>query len=87
MNGATIGPTIRTKAARNLIRVCTGCFGAGGDRGPGNKTKVDNIEDFGFARGYMYAIDYWREVLDGLNGLRKDHLFRPGPVHAAKGRF
>jgi hypothetical protein len=42
------------------------------ERGPANKTKVDNIEDFGFARGYMYAIDYWREVLDGLNGLRND---------------
>jgi hypothetical protein len=42
------------------------------ERGPGNKTKVENIEDFGFARGYMYATDYWREVLDGLNGLRND---------------
>ena len=42
------------------------------ERGPANKTKVDNIEDFGFARGYIYAIDYWREVLDGLNGLRND---------------
>lgn len=42
------------------------------ERGPANKTKVDNIEDFGFARGYMYAIDYWKEVLDGLNGLRND---------------
>ena len=33
---------------------------------------VDNIEDFGFAKGYTYALDYWKEVLDGLNGLRND---------------
>ena len=42
------------------------------DRGPGNKTKVENIEDFGFARGYTYALDYWKEILDGLNALRNE---------------
>ena len=42
------------------------------ERGPGNKTKVENIEDFGFARGYTYALDYWKEFLDGLNALRNE---------------
>lgn len=37
-----------------------------------NKTKVENIEDFGFARGYTYALDYWKEILDGLNALRNE---------------
>lgn len=33
---------------------------------------VENIEDFGFARGDMYALDYWKEFLDGLNALRNE---------------
>ena len=28
------------------------------DHGTHGKGSVDNIEDFGFAKGYMYAIDY-----------------------------
>ena len=33
---------------------------------------VKNIEkaDGGYARGYMHALDYWREVVDHLNALR-----------------
>jgi len=31
---------------------------------------VENIEDIGFARGYIYALDLWREVLSGLEALR-----------------
>jgi len=29
-----------------------------------------NIEDIGYAKGYIFALDYWRQVLDGLNALR-----------------
>ncbi len=32
--------------------------------------KVDHIEDFGFGKGYAYAIPIWEDVLDGLNSLR-----------------
>jgi hypothetical protein len=42
---------------------------------------VENIEDFGFARGYTYALDYWKEILDGLNALRNER----GMMSAAGG--
>jgi hypothetical protein len=41
-------------------------------RGPANKSKVESIEDFGFARGYVYALDFWKEILDGLSALRNE---------------
>ena len=34
------------------------------------KHNVKNIEDIGYAKGYTFAIDYWRQVLDGLTALR-----------------
>lgn len=33
---------------------------------------ITSIEDYGFAKGYTYALDVWREVLDGLNALRNE---------------
>lgn len=42
------------------------------ERGPQNKTRVENIEDFGFARGYTFALDHWKEILDGLSALRNE---------------
>ena len=33
---------------------------------------VDAIEDIGFAKGYSFALTQWRQVLDGLDGLRRD---------------
>jgi len=33
---------------------------------------VKNIEDIGYAKGYTFALTHWREVLDGLDGLRND---------------
>ena len=33
---------------------------------------VTSIEDYGFAKGYTYALEPWREVLDGLTALRKE---------------
>jgi hypothetical protein len=32
--------------------------------------KAEHIEDFGFGKGYKYAIPIWEYVLDGLNHLR-----------------
>lgn len=32
----------------------------------------ENIEDFGYGKGYSYALELWQEVLDGLNALRKE---------------
>jgi len=34
------------------------------------KPKVQKIEDIEFQKGYVYAIDYWRQILDGLLYLR-----------------
>lgn len=33
---------------------------------------VKSIEDIGFAKGYVFALTQWREVLEGLNALRRD---------------
>lgn len=29
----------------------------------------DNVEDIGFAKGYIYALDYWREFMQAVRGL------------------
>lgn len=34
--------------------------------------KVDTIEDIGFGKGYVFALPYWQEVLDGLAALGRD---------------
>lgn len=34
--------------------------------------QVASIEDYGFAKGYAYALDIWKEVLDGLSALRDE---------------
>jgi hypothetical protein len=37
-----------------------------------NDAGKDNIEDFGYGKGYVAALDIWKEFLDGLNALRLD---------------
>jgi len=32
--------------------------------------KVNNIEDIGYAKGYTYALDYWRDILSRLSAIR-----------------
>jgi len=32
----------------------------------------ENIEDFGYARGYTFALKYWAEITEGLTALRAD---------------
>lgn len=34
--------------------------------------KWNSIEDVGYGKGYVAALDLWREYIDGLNGLRND---------------
>lgn len=41
-----------------------------GDRGDDKGNKKKRIEDFGYGKGYIYALAVWQEVLDGLNLLR-----------------
>lgn len=36
------------------------------------KHNKDDIEAFGYGKGYLHALDYWRQVMDGLNALRND---------------
>lgn len=40
---------------------------------PGDSGKrVSSIEEYGFAKGYIYALDVWREILDRLDTLREE---------------
>lgn len=43
-----------------------------GQRGDDKGNKKTRIEDFGYGKGYVYALNIWQEVLDGLNALRRD---------------
>jgi len=36
------------------------------------KRNVENIEDIGYAKGYVFALTQWREFLEGLMALRND---------------
>ncbi|TVQ34160.1 MAG: ATP-binding protein [Phycisphaeraceae bacterium] len=33
---------------------------------------VESIEDFGFGKGFVFALTHWREVLSGLDALRNE---------------
>lgn len=41
-----------------------------GERGDDKGNKKKRIEDFGYGKGYVYALAVWQELLDGLNALR-----------------
>ena len=43
-----------------------------GERGDDKGNKKKRIEDFGYGKGYIYALAVWQEVLDGLNALRRE---------------
>ena len=43
-----------------------------GERGDDKGNKKKRIEDFGYGKGYVYALAIWQELLDGLNALRRD---------------
>ena len=36
------------------------------------KRNVENIEEIGYAKGYVFSITQWREFLEGLSALRTD---------------
>lgn len=36
------------------------------------KRNVENIEEIGYSKGYVFAITQWREFLEGLSALRAD---------------
>jgi len=36
------------------------------------KRSVESIEDIGYAKGYVFALTQWREILTGLNALRNE---------------
>lgn len=40
------------------------------------KKGKENIEDIGFARGYTFALQTWREILEGLSALRDEKGMR-----------
>jgi len=43
-----------------------------GERGDEKGNKKNRIEDFGYGKGYVYALAVWQEFLDGLLALRRD---------------
>ena len=42
------------------------------DRGDEKGNKKNRIEDFGYGKGYVYALSVWQEFMDGVNALRAD---------------
>lgn len=42
------------------------------ERGDDKGNKKNNIEDFGYGKGYVYAQRVWQDFLDGVNALRRD---------------
>jgi hypothetical protein len=47
----------------------------------------DNIEDFGYGKGYKFADEHWRTVLDGLDALRAKGMTVICLAHAQIKRF
>lgn len=43
-----------------------------GERGDDKGNKKQRIEDFGYGKGYVYALSVWQELMDGLMALRRD---------------
>jgi hypothetical protein len=43
-----------------------------GERGDDKGNKKKRIEDFGYGKGYVYALQVWAEFLEGLEALRRD---------------
>jgi hypothetical protein len=42
------------------------------ERGDEKGNAKANIEDFGYGKGYVYALRIWTDFLDGINALRRD---------------
>jgi hypothetical protein len=52
------------------------------------KRGVESIEDIGYAKGYVFALTQWREVLSGLDSLRNDRGMQVIAIaHAAIEKF
>lgn len=43
-----------------------------GERGDDKGNKKNRIEDFGYGKGYVYALNVWQEFHEGLMALRRD---------------
>lgn len=43
-----------------------------GERGDEKGNKKNRIEDFGYGKGYQYALAIWQEFMEGLMALRRD---------------
>lgn len=38
--------------------------------------KINNIEDMGYGKGYAFAVDLWRNVMEGFDLLRNEKICR-----------
>lgn len=47
----------------------------------------NNLEDIGFGKGYIYAMDYWREIMDAIKGLSKRGIMPILIAHTDIARF
>lgn len=53
-----------------------------------SKRSIESIEDIGYGKGYIFALAQWREILDGLDALRKDRNMQVILIaHAAIEKF
>lgn len=51
------------------------------------KDGKSNIEDFGFGKGYIYAMDYWHQFLDGVVAMRDKGIIPIMIAHSDTVRF
>ncbi len=38
-----------------------------------------NLEDIGFGKGYIYALDYWRDMMEACKALIRNHAYPDCP--------
>jgi hypothetical protein len=62
----------KTVVVDSITALQTLVYAETGERGDDKGNKKARIEDFGYARGYTYALIVWQEFLDGLMALRRD---------------
>lgn len=50
--------------------------------------KVSNIDDYGYGKGYLYAMDFWNEYIEAINYLRNERgMMVIQTAHASIRRF
>lgn len=62
----------RTLVVDSVTALQTLVYAETGERGDDKGNKKQRIEDFGYGKGYVYALAVWQELIDGIMALRRD---------------